>query len=197
MVSGLLLPRPAAAVDGCLVMLCFAAPNWRAIPRCVPPIRQVLRDLARGKAFPTCAMAGVGQFGPQRLGAGASLLPAAVHPSVLRRRRPGGCIATTPARAVGLRQRNTVFPHLVERLRRIGDGVHPSCKDTARRLEHPVRHRLRELAVSAATGGCRGLEPLRPEMDGTLFLALVLRCAPQVDAGTAQALVTVESGLQP
>lgn len=51
---------PARAVDGCLVMLCFAAPSWRAIPRCVPPIRQVLRDLARGKAFPTCAMAGVG-----------------------------------------------------------------------------------------------------------------------------------------
>jgi hypothetical protein len=53
-------PRPAAAVDGCLVLLCFAAPNWRAIPQCVPPIRQVLRDLARGKPFPTCAMAGGG-----------------------------------------------------------------------------------------------------------------------------------------
>jgi hypothetical protein len=26
----------------------------------VPPIRQVLRDLARGKPFPTCAMAGAG-----------------------------------------------------------------------------------------------------------------------------------------
>ena len=34
-------------------------------------------------------------------------------------------------------------------------------------------------------------------MDGTLFLALALRCAPQVDAGTAQALVTVESGFNP
>lgn len=51
---------PARAVDGCLVMLCFAAPSWRAIPRCVPPIRQVLRDLARGKSFPTCAIAGAG-----------------------------------------------------------------------------------------------------------------------------------------
>jgi hypothetical protein len=49
---------PARAVDGCTVLLCFAAPNWRAISQCVPPIRQVLRDLARGKAFPTCAMAG-------------------------------------------------------------------------------------------------------------------------------------------
>jgi hypothetical protein len=52
---------PAAhAVDGCLVLLCFAAPSWRAIPQCVPPIRQVLRDLARGRAFPTCGMAGPG-----------------------------------------------------------------------------------------------------------------------------------------
>ena len=49
---------PAIAVDGCLVLLCFAAPSWRAIPRCVPPIRQVLHDLARGHVFPTCAMSG-------------------------------------------------------------------------------------------------------------------------------------------
>ena len=51
---------PARAVDGCLVLLCFAAPSWRAIPQCVPPIKQVLRDLARGKPFPTCGMAGAG-----------------------------------------------------------------------------------------------------------------------------------------
>jgi hypothetical protein len=55
-----LAARPARAVDGCLVLLCFAAPNWHAIPQCVPPIRQVLRDLARGRPFPTCAMAGAG-----------------------------------------------------------------------------------------------------------------------------------------
>src|SRR5436305_4991715 len=51
---------PASAVDGCLVLLCLAAPSWRAIPRCVPPVSQVLRDLMRGRAFPTCAMAGAG-----------------------------------------------------------------------------------------------------------------------------------------
>jgi hypothetical protein len=56
----LVAPLPAAAVDGCLVLLCFAAPNWHAIPQCVSPITQVLRDLARGKPFPTCAMAGAG-----------------------------------------------------------------------------------------------------------------------------------------
>jgi len=51
---------PAAAVDGCQVLLCLAAPSWRAIPQCVPTITQLLRDLARGKAFPSCAMAGSG-----------------------------------------------------------------------------------------------------------------------------------------
>lgn len=51
---------PARAVDGCVVLLCLAAPSWRSIAQCVPPIRQVLRDLARGRAFPRCLMAGVG-----------------------------------------------------------------------------------------------------------------------------------------
>lgn len=51
---------PARAVDGCLVLLCLAAPNWRAIPQCVPPIKQLFRDLARGKSFPSCSMAGAG-----------------------------------------------------------------------------------------------------------------------------------------
>lgn len=50
----------ARAADGCLVLLCLAAPNWRAVPQCVAPVRAVLRDLARGRPFPTCAMAGAG-----------------------------------------------------------------------------------------------------------------------------------------
>lgn len=53
-------PSPARAVDGCLVLLCLAAPNWRAIPQCVPSVTQVLRDLARGRPFPTCGMSGAG-----------------------------------------------------------------------------------------------------------------------------------------
>lgn len=53
-------PTAAHAVDGCLVLLCFAAPSWRSIPQCVPPIQQVLRDLARGRPFPTCGMSGAG-----------------------------------------------------------------------------------------------------------------------------------------
>ena len=58
--TGSMVPRVAYAVDGCLVLLCFAAPSWRSIPQCVSPIKQVLRDLARGKPFPTCGMAGGG-----------------------------------------------------------------------------------------------------------------------------------------
>lgn len=50
----------AQAADGCLVLLCFAAPSWGAIPQCVAPIREVLRDLALGRPFPTCGMSGAG-----------------------------------------------------------------------------------------------------------------------------------------
>jgi hypothetical protein len=56
----LMAPLPARAVDGCVVLLCLAAPSWRIVPQCVPPIRQLFRDLARGKAFPTCAMSSGG-----------------------------------------------------------------------------------------------------------------------------------------
>ncbi len=58
-----LAASPAMAVDGCLVLLCLAAPSWSAIPQCVPPVTQVLRDLARGRPFPTCAMSGAGNSG--------------------------------------------------------------------------------------------------------------------------------------
>lgn len=61
MALGLAVLSPTVrAVDGCTVLLCLAAPSWRAIPQCVPPIRELLHDLARGRAFPSCAMAGGG-----------------------------------------------------------------------------------------------------------------------------------------
>ena len=56
----MIVTAPARAVDGCLVLLCLAAPSWRSIAQCVPPIRQLFRDLARGEVFPTCGMAGLG-----------------------------------------------------------------------------------------------------------------------------------------
>lgn len=55
-----LAPTTARAVDGCLVLLCLAAPSWKAIPQCVPPVQQVFKDLAKGKPFPTCSMSGAG-----------------------------------------------------------------------------------------------------------------------------------------
>lgn len=55
-----LTPLTSHSADGCTVLLCLAAPSWRSIEQCVPPVRQMLRDLARGRPFPTCAMAGVG-----------------------------------------------------------------------------------------------------------------------------------------
>lgn len=55
-----LAPAPSHAVDGCTVLLCLAAPSWRSIEQCVPPVRQLLRELARGKPFPSCSMSGAG-----------------------------------------------------------------------------------------------------------------------------------------
>jgi len=73
--SSLLAPVPAHAVDGCLVLLCFAAPSWRSVPQCVPPIRQVLRDLARGRAFPTCGIAGAGNNARHRWASAPGFCP--------------------------------------------------------------------------------------------------------------------------
>lgn len=56
----LCLPTPTYAVDGCRAMLCLAAPSWRDVPLCVPTIRELMHDLARGKPFPVCQMAGAG-----------------------------------------------------------------------------------------------------------------------------------------
>lgn len=66
---------PAFALDGCLVLLCLAAPSWRAIPQCVPPIRQLLRDLALGRVFPTCGMSGAGNTASHRWSAAPDFCP--------------------------------------------------------------------------------------------------------------------------
>jgi hypothetical protein len=50
----------AKAADGCLVLLCFAAPSWSSIAQCVDPVRSVLDDLAHGHPFPSCGMSGAG-----------------------------------------------------------------------------------------------------------------------------------------
>ena len=48
---------PAHAVDGCKLLLCMAG-NWASIAECVPTVRQALRDVARGRVWPQCAMVG-------------------------------------------------------------------------------------------------------------------------------------------
>ncbi|MGP3508422.1 hypothetical protein L0936_19475 [Paracidovorax citrulli] len=50
---------PAHAVDGCKFLLCIAGP-WTRIAECRPTVKEVLRDLAKGRPFPTCAMSGAG-----------------------------------------------------------------------------------------------------------------------------------------
>jgi len=49
----------ASAVDGCKFLLCIAGP-WQSIALCTPTVLAVFRDLARGKAFPTCDTSGEG-----------------------------------------------------------------------------------------------------------------------------------------
>lgn len=58
------LSTPARAVDGCKVLLCMAG-SWRSIAACEPVVREALRDLARGRAWPHCAMAGASQSANQ------------------------------------------------------------------------------------------------------------------------------------
>ncbi len=49
---------------GCTVLLCLANPNGpTAVAQCVAPIRQLWRDLRRGRPFPACPMARGSQGG--------------------------------------------------------------------------------------------------------------------------------------
>src|SRR5678816_1358123 len=73
--AGGLLSAPARAADGCLVLLCLAAPSWSSIAQCVDPVRQVLRDLARGRPFPSCAMSGAGNTARQEWASAPGFCP--------------------------------------------------------------------------------------------------------------------------
>jgi hypothetical protein len=58
--SVLTVASVAARADdfGCTVLLCLANPAGpMAVAECVSPIKKLYRNLARGKAFPTCDMA--------------------------------------------------------------------------------------------------------------------------------------------
>lgn len=45
----------ASAADGCTVLLCLAG-DWRHISQCRGPVKAALRDMAKGRPFPTCSM---------------------------------------------------------------------------------------------------------------------------------------------
>ena len=55
---------PAHAVDGCKLLLCMAG-NWQHISQCVSTVREALRDVARGRVWPSCGMAGDSASGNQ------------------------------------------------------------------------------------------------------------------------------------
>jgi hypothetical protein len=61
---GMALSAPAHAVDGCKVLLCMAG-NWKNISQCEPPVREAMRDAARGRGWPSCSSAGGSGSGNQ------------------------------------------------------------------------------------------------------------------------------------
>jgi len=46
----------AQAADGCKFMLCMGAPNPMGVNECVSTIKDVMRDLAKGRSMPTCSL---------------------------------------------------------------------------------------------------------------------------------------------
>lgn len=44
-----------ASEHGCTVLLCLAG-NWKSIGECQGPVKKLFKDLAKGRAFPTCDM---------------------------------------------------------------------------------------------------------------------------------------------
>lgn len=49
-----LFTTSANAADGCKFLLCMGAVNPMGIAECAPTVKEVVRDLARGKSLPTC-----------------------------------------------------------------------------------------------------------------------------------------------
>lgn len=57
---------PANAADGCTVLLCLAG-NWKNISECRPPVEEMMRDVARGRHFPSCDTSGNSNAGNRYL----------------------------------------------------------------------------------------------------------------------------------
>jgi len=86
-VGGLVSPA-ARAADGCLVLLCLAAPSWSSIAQCVDQVREVLRALARGRPFPSCAMAGPGNTAQQEWASPPDFCPPQYTVTIEQENRP-------------------------------------------------------------------------------------------------------------
>lgn len=69
------VPTPVRAADGCTALLCLSCGNWNAITQCVPTVREVLRDLARGRPFPSCDSAGTGNRADHEWAAAPTFCP--------------------------------------------------------------------------------------------------------------------------
>lgn len=46
----------ASAADGCKFLLCMGAPNPMGIAECAPTVKEVIRDLRKGKGLPSCKL---------------------------------------------------------------------------------------------------------------------------------------------
>ena len=118
---------PARAADGCLVLLCLAAPSWSSIAQCVDPVRRSVHDLAHGRPFPA-ATCRARQQADQPVVERAGLLPAAVHDRDRARERHGLPVRVRRRRRGRGRTASLWAAHLVERPAALGHRVQPAAK---------------------------------------------------------------------
>lgn len=55
-IGAMSVSMPAYSADGCKFMLCMGAPDPMGVKECVSTIKDVLRDLAKGRSMPTCSL---------------------------------------------------------------------------------------------------------------------------------------------
>ena len=192
--------EPACFRSRTAAWCCCASPPraGASIPQCVPPIQQVLRDLARGRPFPTCGMAGAGNSRQPRLGQRARATARRSTRGLRRRERPDLHLRLHRRR---VRSTSTARPSPAPGGRMAGD--------TVTEFSPAAKAQLGTWDTSFDDDYAAWLAALPPPappptpateaqaMDASTFLALALACAPQVHADTARALVSVESGFNP
>ena len=161
----------------------------------MPPIREVLRDLARGRAFPTCGMSGPGNSASHQWASAPDYCP----PQYTRVfDGPSGPVFTCDySGAVTVSVEGAVWA-------RTWWGF---AGDTVTEFTPAAKAQLGTWDTKFDTDYATWLASLPPpprparraeiRMDTITFSALAMACAPLVHASTAQALVAVESGFNP